>query len=42
MTGVDESHPLMSLVDIIGDWIEEWDHKHHPMPKRQVLKCLDT
>ena len=33
MTGVDESHPLMSLVDIIGDWIEEWDNKHHPMPK---------
>ncbi|VVN37735.1 Antitoxin HigA [Pseudomonas fluorescens] len=33
MTGDDESHPLMSLVDIIGDWIEEWDHKHHPMPK---------
>lgn len=33
MTGDDEAHPLMSLVDIIGDWIEEWDRKHHPMPK---------
>ncbi|WP_223503338.1 type II toxin-antitoxin system HigA family antitoxin [Pseudomonas sp. GL-RE-29] len=33
MTGDDETHPLMSLVDIIGDWIEEWDNKHHPMPK---------
>ncbi|WP_347910215.1 transcriptional regulator [Pseudomonas grandcourensis] len=32
ITGDDESHPLMSLVDIIGDWIEEWDHKHRPMP----------
>ncbi|MEJ5060350.1 MULTISPECIES: helix-turn-helix domain-containing protein [unclassified Pseudomonas] len=33
MTGLDENHPLMSLVEIIGDWIEEWDNKHHPMPK---------
>ena len=33
MTGDDETHPLMSLVDILGDWIEEWDNKHHPMPK---------
>ncbi|MGE8066805.1 helix-turn-helix domain-containing protein [Pseudomonas sp. NPDC089569] len=33
ITGDDESHPLMSLVDIIGDWIEEWDNTHHPMPK---------
>lgn len=32
ITGHDESHPLMSLVDIIGDWIEEWDRTHHPMP----------
>ncbi|UVL94945.1 transcriptional regulator [Pseudomonas siliginis] len=32
ITGADESHPLMRLVDIIGDWIEEWDHTHHPMP----------
>ena len=30
MTGDDESHPLMSLVDIIGDWIEEWDHTITP------------
>lgn len=40
MTGVDESHPLMSLVDIIGDWIEEWDHKHHPMPKSSGADVL--
>jgi len=33
ITGDDESHPLMSLVDIIGDWIEEWDRTHHPMAK---------
>ncbi|MNF83175.1 Antitoxin HigA [compost metagenome] len=40
MTGVDESHPLMSLVDIIGDWIEEWDHKHHPMPEATGAEVL--
>ena len=40
MTGVDESHPLMSLVDIIGDWIEEWDHKHHPMPQATGAEVL--
>ncbi|WP_433767943.1 helix-turn-helix domain-containing protein [Pseudomonas putida] len=40
MTGVDESHPLMSLVDIIGDWIEEWDHKHHPMPEATGTEVL--
>ncbi len=31
--GEDEAHPLMSLVDIIGEWIEAWDHQHRPMPK---------
>jgi HTH-type transcriptional regulator/antitoxin HigA len=41
ITGVDESHPLMSLVDIIGDWIEEWDHKHHPMPEATGAEVLD-
>ncbi|MFJ7284229.1 type II toxin-antitoxin system HigA family antitoxin [Pseudomonas sp. NPDC099000] len=40
MTGDDEYHPLMSLVDIIGDWIEEWDHKHHPMPKPAGVDVL--
>ncbi|VVO53611.1 Antitoxin HigA [Pseudomonas fluorescens] len=40
MTGEDESHPLMSLVDIIGDWIEEWDHKHRPMPVASGVDVL--
>ena len=30
----------MSLVDIIGDWIEEWDHKHHPMPEASGADVL--
>jgi antitoxin component HigA of HigAB toxin-antitoxin module len=33
ITGDDGSHPLASLLDIISDWIEEWDRTHHPVPK---------
>lgn len=40
MTGDDESHPLMSLVEIIGDWIEEWDHTHHPMAQASGEEVL--
>lgn len=40
ITGDDESHPLMSLVDIIGDWIEEWDRTHHPMAKASGEEVL--
>lgn len=40
ITGDDESHPLMSLVDIIGDWIEEWDHTHHPMAQASGEEVL--
>ncbi|WP_095052823.1 type II toxin-antitoxin system HigA family antitoxin [Pseudomonas sp. Irchel s3b2] len=40
MTGEDESHPLMSLVDIIGDWIEDWDRKHRPMPAASGVDVL--
>lgn len=32
LTGEDEAHPLNSLVDIIGDWIEAYDLEHRPMP----------
>ncbi|KAF2392376.1 hypothetical protein FX983_00327 [Pseudomonas frederiksbergensis] len=37
ITGDDESHPLMRLVDIIGEWIEEWDHEHHPHDEVQLF-----
>jgi HTH-type transcriptional regulator/antitoxin HigA len=40
LVGEDESHPLMSLVDIIGDWIEDWDQKHHPMPVASGVDVL--
>lgn len=32
LIGEDESNPLMSLVDILSDWIEAYDHEHRPMP----------
>ncbi len=40
ITGDDGSHPLMSLVDIIGDWIAEWDRTHHPMAEASGEEVL--
>lgn len=40
LVGEDESHPLMSLVDIIGEWIEAWDHEHRPMPVASGVDVL--
>lgn len=40
LVGEDESHPLMSLVDIIGEWVEAWDHEHRPMPKASGVDAL--
>ncbi|TFH83745.1 MULTISPECIES: helix-turn-helix domain-containing protein [Pseudomonas] len=40
ITDDDESHPLMSLVDIIGDWIAEWDRTHHPMAEASGEEVL--
>ncbi|MGF0241415.1 helix-turn-helix domain-containing protein [Rhodococcus sp. IEGM1300] len=40
ITGDDETHPLMSLVDIIGDWVAEWDRKHHPMAEASGVEVL--
>ncbi|WP_019411497.1 helix-turn-helix domain-containing protein [Pseudomonas psychrophila] len=38
--GDDESHPLMSLVDIIVDWVEAYDLEHRPMPKVSGVDVL--
>lgn len=38
--GDDENHPLMSLVDIIGDWVEAYDLEHWPMPKVSGVDVL--
>ena len=40
LIGDDESHPLMSLVDIIGDWVEAYDLEHRPMPKVSGVDVL--
>ncbi|MFL1388636.1 type II toxin-antitoxin system HigA family antitoxin [Pseudomonas tritici] len=40
IVGEDEAHPLMGLVDIIGDWIEAYDHEHWPMPVASGVDVL--
>ncbi|WP_332845961.1 helix-turn-helix domain-containing protein [Pseudomonas lactucae] len=40
IVGEDEAHPLMGLVDIIGDWIEGYDHEHWPMPVASGVDVL--
>ncbi|WP_421557249.1 helix-turn-helix domain-containing protein [Pseudomonas canadensis] len=40
IVGEDEAHPLMGLVDIIGDWIEVYDHEHWPMPVASGVDVL--
>ena len=32
LVGENEDSPLMSLVNILSDWIEAYDHEHRPMP----------
>lgn len=38
--GEDEAHPLMSLVEIISEWIEAWDHQQRPMPEASGVEAL--
>ncbi|QQZ42604.1 transcriptional regulator [Pseudomonas sp. SK3(2021)] len=40
LTGEDEAHPLNSLVEIIGDWIEAYDLEHRPMPVASGVEVL--
>ena len=40
LIGEDESSPLMSLVDIISDWIEAYDQQHRPMPVASGVDVL--
>ena len=40
LVGEDESNPLMSLVDILSDWIEAYDHEHRPMPLASGVDVL--
>ena len=40
MIGDDESHSLMSLVDILGDRIEAYDLEHRPIPRASGVDVL--
>jgi len=40
LTGEDESHPLNSLLEIIGDWIEAYDLEHRPLPESSGVDVL--
>lgn len=40
IVGGDETHPFMGLVDIIGDWIEAYDHEHRTMPVASGVDVL--
>jgi HTH-type transcriptional regulator/antitoxin HigA len=40
LTGEDEAHPLNSLVEIIGDWIEAYDLEHRPIPVASGVDVL--
>ena len=40
LTGDDEGHPAMGLVDIIGDLIEDYESAHHPLPAATGIDAL--
>lgn len=40
LIGEDETSPLMSLVDILSDWIEAYDQEHRPMPMASGVDVL--
>lgn len=40
LVGEDETSPLMSLVDILSDWIEAYDQQHRPMPLASGVDAL--
>lgn len=40
LIGENEDSPLMSLVDILSDWIETYDHEHRPMPVASGVDVL--
>ncbi len=40
LIGDDESSPLMSLVEILSDWIEAYDQQHRPMPVASGAEVL--
>ena len=39
-TGVDENHPAMGLVDIVGDLIADFETEHRTLPQATGLQAL--
>ena len=40
VTGDNERHPVMGLVDIVGDLIEDYESEHHPLPPVSGIDAL--
>ena len=38
--GGDEHHPIMGLVDIVGDLIEDYETEQHPLPETNGIDAL--
>lgn len=38
--GGDEHHPVMGLVDIVGDLIEDYETEQHPLPETHGIDAL--
>jgi HTH-type transcriptional regulator/antitoxin HigA len=39
-TGSNEQHPLMGLVEIVGDLIEDYETENHPTPQATGVEAL--
>jgi HTH-type transcriptional regulator/antitoxin HigA len=40
VTGDDENHPVMGLVDIVGDLVDDYESEHHPLPAVAGIDAL--
>ena len=38
--GGDERHPIMGLVDIVGDLIQDYETEQHPLPETTGIEAL--
>ena len=38
--GSDESHPIMDLIDIVGDLIDDYEQQLHPLPQTNGVDAL--
>jgi HTH-type transcriptional regulator/antitoxin HigA len=38
--GADESHPIMGLIDIVGDLIDDYESELHPLPQTNGVDAL--